>query len=309
MSQLILPKDVDSKFRFITVAAQRAKQLQNGAKPRVETRSRKATRIAVEETARRDGVVGGAGQAPAPRRYRAARGGAGGRVPMAVVLGVTGCIGAYKACEVLRELQRRGRRRARGDDGAATRFVSADDVRGALAAPGLPRPVRARRGGRDPAHQPRRRRPTLLLVAPATANILGKFAHGIADDALSTLYLATRAPVLVAPAMNVNMFEHPAVQREPGDRCARGAWASSSRARATSPAAGSARAAWPRCPRSSARRWRVLRARRDLEGETRPGDGRAHGRGHRPGALRLQSLQRARWATASPRPHAIAARA
>jgi DNA-directed RNA polymerase subunit omega len=50
MSQLILPKDVDSKFQFITVAAQRAKQLQGGAKPRVETRSRKPTRIAVEET-------------------------------------------------------------------------------------------------------------------------------------------------------------------------------------------------------------------------------------------------------------------
>jgi DNA-directed RNA polymerase subunit omega len=50
MSQLILPKEVDSKFRFITVAAQRAKQLQGGAKPRVETRSRKPTRIAVEET-------------------------------------------------------------------------------------------------------------------------------------------------------------------------------------------------------------------------------------------------------------------
>jgi DNA-directed RNA polymerase omega subunit len=50
MSQVILPKNVDSKFRFITVAAQRAKQLQAGAKPRVETRSRKPTRIAVEET-------------------------------------------------------------------------------------------------------------------------------------------------------------------------------------------------------------------------------------------------------------------
>ena len=50
MKQLILPKTVDSKFRFITVAAQRAKQLQAGAKPRVETRSRKPTRIAVEET-------------------------------------------------------------------------------------------------------------------------------------------------------------------------------------------------------------------------------------------------------------------
>ena len=50
MTQVILPKNVDSKFRFITVAAQRAKQLQAGAKPRVDTRSRKPTRIAVEET-------------------------------------------------------------------------------------------------------------------------------------------------------------------------------------------------------------------------------------------------------------------
>lgn len=50
MTQMILPKSVDSKFRFITVAAQRAKQLQAGAKPRVDTRSRKPTRIAVEET-------------------------------------------------------------------------------------------------------------------------------------------------------------------------------------------------------------------------------------------------------------------
>jgi DNA-directed RNA polymerase omega subunit len=50
MSNLILPRDLDSKFRFITVAAQRAKQLQGGAKPRVDTHSRKPTRIAVEET-------------------------------------------------------------------------------------------------------------------------------------------------------------------------------------------------------------------------------------------------------------------
>ena len=49
MPNLILPREVDSKFRFITVASQRAKQLQNGAKPRVETRSRKATRVAIEE--------------------------------------------------------------------------------------------------------------------------------------------------------------------------------------------------------------------------------------------------------------------
>jgi phosphopantothenoylcysteine decarboxylase/phosphopantothenate--cysteine ligase len=51
----------------------------------------------------------------------------------------------------------------------------------------------------------------LLLVAPATANVVGKLARGIADDALTTLHLATRAPLVIAPAMNVNMFEHPAV--------------------------------------------------------------------------------------------------
>jgi phosphopantothenoylcysteine decarboxylase / phosphopantothenate---cysteine ligase len=53
----------------------------------------------------------------------------------------------------------------------------------------------------------------LLLVAPATANIIGKFANGLADDFLSTLYTATRAPVLIAPAMNTNMFEHDAIRR------------------------------------------------------------------------------------------------
>jgi DNA-directed RNA polymerase subunit omega len=69
MSQMILPKSVDSKFRFITVAAQRAKQLQAGAKPRVDTRSRKPTRIAVEETIAetiswevREGLEGGGGE-------------------------------------------------------------------------------------------------------------------------------------------------------------------------------------------------------------------------------------------------------
>ena len=54
-----------------------------------------------------------------------------------------------------------------------------------------------------------------LVVAPATANILAKFAHGIADDFLTTMYLATNAPVLVAPAMNVNMWKHPATQGQP----------------------------------------------------------------------------------------------
>ncbi len=62
----------------------------------------------------------------------------------------------------------------------------------------------------------------LLLIAPATANIIGKLANGIADDFLSTLYTATRAPVLVAPAMNTQMFEHEAVRKNLDTLAARG---------------------------------------------------------------------------------------
>src|SRR5690606_34581187 len=62
----------------------------------------------------------------------------------------------------------------------------------------------------------------LLLVAPCTANVIGKFAHGIADDFLSSLYLATTAPVLVAPAMNSNMLAHDAVQANLRTLAARG---------------------------------------------------------------------------------------
>jgi phosphopantothenoylcysteine decarboxylase/phosphopantothenate--cysteine ligase len=62
----------------------------------------------------------------------------------------------------------------------------------------------------------------LLLIAPATANLIGKFANGIADDFLTSLYLATRAPVLMAPAMNTNMLDHPAVQRNLQTLAARG---------------------------------------------------------------------------------------
>src|SRR5437660_11079642 len=63
----------------------------------------------------------------------------------------------------------------------------------------------------------------LLIVAPATANIIGKFANGIADDFLSTLYTATRAPLLLAPSMNTQMFAHEAVRHNLDTLAARGA--------------------------------------------------------------------------------------
>jgi phosphopantothenoylcysteine decarboxylase / phosphopantothenate---cysteine ligase len=127
-----------------------------------------------------------------------------------VVLGVTGCIGAYKACEVLRELQKRDVDVHVVMTASATRFV------GPLTFEALSRhPVFVDQIALGPEGEIRHiglaDAADLLLVAPATANFIGKAAHGIADDALSTLFLATRAPVLVAPAMNVNMFEHAAV--------------------------------------------------------------------------------------------------
>jgi phosphopantothenoylcysteine decarboxylase/phosphopantothenate--cysteine ligase len=127
-----------------------------------------------------------------------------------VVLGVTGCIGAYKACEVLRELQKRDVDVHVVMTRHATEFVSAMTFEALSRHPVF---VDAFALGEqsDIPHITLASGADLLLVAPATANILGKFARGIADDALSTLYLATAVPVLVAPAMNVEMFRHPAV--------------------------------------------------------------------------------------------------
>ncbi len=128
-----------------------------------------------------------------------------------VVLGVTGCIGAYKACEVLRQLQRRSVDVHVVMTAAATRFVSPMTFEALSQHPVFLDQWALGENG-EIRHISLADDAELLLVAPATANILGKLARGIADDALSTLYLATRAPVLVAPAMNVNMFEHPAVR-------------------------------------------------------------------------------------------------
>jgi phosphopantothenoylcysteine decarboxylase/phosphopantothenate--cysteine ligase len=127
-----------------------------------------------------------------------------------VVLGVTGCIGAYKACEVLRELQKRDVDVHVVMTQAATRFVAPMTFE-ALSRHAVFIDQWALGEQSDIRHISLADSADLLLVAPATANILGKFARGIADDALSTLYTATTAPVVVAPAMNVNMFSHPAV--------------------------------------------------------------------------------------------------
>ena len=140
---------------------------------------------------------------------------------MLIALGVTGGIGAYKAVEVVRGLQKRGHDVVVIMTEAATRFV------GPLTFEAITR--RAVIIGQfepganaDIEHIALASTIDLLIVAPATANIIGKFANGIADDFLSTLYLATRAPVLVAPAMNTQMLAHGAVRRNLDALAARG---------------------------------------------------------------------------------------
>ena len=129
-----------------------------------------------------------------------------------IALGVCGGIGAYKSVEVVRGLQKQGH------DVVAVMTRSARQFVGELTFEAITR-HRVLTSQFEPGanadieHISLASSIDLLLVAPATANIIGKFANGIADDFLTSLYLATKAPVLMAPAMNTHMLEHPAVQR------------------------------------------------------------------------------------------------
>jgi phosphopantothenoylcysteine decarboxylase / phosphopantothenate---cysteine ligase len=131
-------------------------------------------------------------------------------VPL-VALGIAGGIGAYKAVEVARGLQKRGHDVAAVMTRAATRFVGELTLE-AITRRRVITSQWTRGANADIEHISLASDIALLLVAPATANIIGKFAAGIADDFLTNLYLATRAPVVLAPAMNTNMLEHPAVR-------------------------------------------------------------------------------------------------
>ncbi len=135
---------------------------------------------------------------------------------MRITLGVTGGVAAYKAAELVRRLQQ---------DGFSVQVVMTRGARefitpltfAALTGQKVITDLFAESGGEANLesaieHIAVAQRTDLLLVAPATADILAKFARGIADDFLTTLYLASTAPVVVAPAMNVNMWNHAATQ-------------------------------------------------------------------------------------------------
>ena len=128
-----------------------------------------------------------------------------------IALGVCGGIGAYKAVEIARGLQKRGHEVAVIMTRSARRFVGPVTFE-AISRRRVITDQFAPGANSDIEHIQLATDIGLLLVAPATANVIGKFAHGIADDFLTSLYLATRAPVLMAPAMNTNMLEHEAVR-------------------------------------------------------------------------------------------------
>ena len=138
-----------------------------------------------------------------------------------IALGVTGGIGAYKAVEVARGLQKRGHDVTAVMTRSATKFVGELTFEAITRRPVITDQY-ARGMNADIEHIALATDISLFLIAPATANIIGKFANGIADDFLSSLYLATRAPVLMAPAMNTNMLEHEAVRRNIATLSARG---------------------------------------------------------------------------------------
>jgi len=136
---------------------------------------------------------------------------------MRVTVGVSGGIAAYKAAELVRDLQKQALDVHVVMTRAAQRFVQPltfAALTGHKVITELWSPAGADPGDAVSAieHIDAAQTTDALVVAPATADLLAKFAHGIADDFLTTMYLATTAPVIVAPAMNVNMWQHAATQ-------------------------------------------------------------------------------------------------
>ena len=128
-----------------------------------------------------------------------------------VALGVTGSVAAFKAAALTSRLVQEGARVTVVMTAAAQRLVGPATFESLSRAP-VVTDLWERAQALQPAHISLAEQAEALLVAPATANFLGKLAHGLADDALSCLALAADCPVVIAPAMNDRMYAHPAVQ-------------------------------------------------------------------------------------------------
>jgi len=131
------------------------------------------------------------------------------------VIGMTGGIAAYKVCELVRRLQDEGATVRVAMTRSAQEFVTATTMQALSGEPVITDQWGAEgaRSNNAMPHIELSRDADALLIAPCTANFIAKLAHGLADDLLSTLALARRCPMLLAPAMNVEMWNHPATQR------------------------------------------------------------------------------------------------
>lgn len=138
-----------------------------------------------------------------------------------ILLGITGGIAAFKAASLCSKLVQQGAEVRVIMTESATKFISALTLQ-ALSRNPVYTDTFDEKIPEKIAHIDLADWADLVLVAPATANIIGKMAVGIADDMLSTTLLATQAPIMVAPAMNVHMYAHPAVSRNLAELAARG---------------------------------------------------------------------------------------
>jgi phosphopantothenoylcysteine synthetase/decarboxylase len=128
-----------------------------------------------------------------------------------ILLGVTGSIAAYKAADIASQLTKLGHHVTCICTRAALEFVTPLTLQTLSRHPVIS-DLFAEKDGWQPGHIHLADSADLLLIAPASANILASMAHGFASDALTAIALATRAPILIAPAMNGKMWQHPATQ-------------------------------------------------------------------------------------------------
>lgn len=129
-----------------------------------------------------------------------------------IVLGITGSIAAYKAADIVSQLTKAGHQVTCVLTKGALEFVTPLTL-ATLSRRPVVTDLFAEKEGWQPGHIQLADDADLLLIAPATANVLAAMAHGFASDALTAIALATRAPVLIAPAMNGKMWQHPATLR------------------------------------------------------------------------------------------------
>ena len=129
-----------------------------------------------------------------------------------IILGITGSIAAYKAADIASQLTKLGHEVTCVLTKEALEFVTPLTLQTLSRRPVITN-LFDEKNGWQPGHIQLADSADLLLIAPATANVLASMAHGFANDALTAIALATRAPVLIAPAMNGKMWQHPATQQ------------------------------------------------------------------------------------------------